>query len=166
MGGKLMRWLIGGLLIALLSIAGGAQAEKIVYVQSAQAPLYSTAQLGKTPIEVIAHGTPMLVTAENSRWFKVTVDEHTGWVVKLMVSDHPPVASQAATDKAMETLMKRARVRPSTYGTTAAARGLRAGGRGLKEADQLDYESVAEMEALQPDAAAVANFISSDIDDE
>jgi hypothetical protein len=161
-----MRWLTGGLLIALLSIAGSAQAEKIVYVQSAQAPLYSSAQLGKTPIEVLAHGTAMVVTAENTRWYGVTVGEHTGWVVKLMVADHPPVASQAATDTAMETLMKRARVRPSTYSTTAAARGLRAGGRGVKDADQVDYESVTEMEKLQPDAAAVADFIESDLGDE
>lgn len=161
-----MRWLTGGLLIALLSIAGGAQAEKIVYVQSAQAPLYSTAQLGKAPIKVLAHGTPLLVTAENTRWYGVTVAEHTGWVVKLMVADQPPVASQAATDTAMETLMKRARVRPSTYSTTAAARGLRAGGRGLKDADQVDYEGVTEMEKLQPDAAAVTNFIESDLGDE
>lgn len=161
-----MRWLTGGLLIALLSIAGGAQAEKIVYVQSAQAPLYSSARLGKAPIEVLAHGTPLLVTAENARWYGVTVGEHAGWVVKLMVADHPPMASQTSKDTAMETLMKRARVRPSTYSSTAAARGLRSGGGGLKEADHLNYESVAEMEALQPNAAAVADFISSDLGDE
>lgn len=161
-----MRWLTGGLMIALICIASSAQAEKIVYVQSAQAPLYASAQLGKAPIEVLARGTAMRVTSENARWYGVTVAEHKGWVVKLMVADQPPLAAQATPDAAMETLMERARVRPSTYSTTAAARGLRAGGRGLKDAVQVDYDSVTQLEMLQPDPTAVAEFFSSDDGDE
>jgi len=161
-----MRWLTGGFLIVFLGIAGGVQAEKIVYVHSSQAPLYASARLGKPPVEVLAHGTAMVVTAEKKRWYGVRVEDRSGWVVKLMVADHPPVASESAPDAAMERLMQRARVRPSTYSTTAAARGLRAGGRGLEDAHGVDYDSVAQMEMLQPEAAAVADFIRSDQGDE
>jgi hypothetical protein len=83
-----------------------------------------------------------------------------------MVAAHPPVNDQDGSNDAMEVLLKRARVRPSTYSTTAAARGLRAGGSGLREAYQVDYESVAQMEQTQPTAEAVADFFDSESDHE
>jgi hypothetical protein len=111
---------------------------------------------------MVGHGTALTVIDGNNRWYRVEGEGYQGWVVKLMVAHHPPLKQQARSEAAMEALMKRARVRPSTYSTTAAARGLRDGGEGLADAHQVDYEQVTEMEDLQPTAEAVADFIHSD----
>jgi hypothetical protein len=111
---------------------------------------------------MVGHGTALTIIDGNSRWYQVEGEGYKGWVVKLMVAHHPPVKQQAASEAAMEVLMKRARVRPSTYSTTAAARGLRDGGEGLQDAHQVDYGQVTEMEGFQPTEEAVADFIHSD----
>jgi hypothetical protein len=157
-----MRSILGGLLVCLLAICGGAQAGEIVYVQGEQAPLYAAPQLGKAPVAVVAQGTPLTVVGGNQRWYQVSAEGHEGWVVKFMVAAHPPVNAENQANDAMEVLLKRARVRPSTYSTTAAARGLRAGGKGIKEAYGVDYESVAQMEKSQPTAEEVADFFGSE----
>jgi hypothetical protein len=157
-----MRILIGGLVIFLLGISGGAQAGERVYVQGDQAPIYAAPQLGKAPVAVVGKGTPLTVIGSNPRWYQVQGEGHEGWMVKFMVADHPPAESQAMSDSGKEILLKRARVRPSTYSTTAAARGLRAGGEGLKDADRVDYESVTLMEETQPTDEEVADFFDSE----
>lgn len=157
-----MRTLIVGLLLVLLGFSVGAQAAETVYVQGDRAPLYGAPQLGKAPVAVVGQGTPLTVIGGNQRWFQVHGEGVDGWVVKFMVADHPPATSQTGSDAAMEVLLKRARVRPSTYSTTAAARGLRAGGKGLKEAYRVDYESVKKMENAQPTAEAVADFYDAE----
>jgi hypothetical protein len=161
-----MRLILGGLLAITLAVCGGAQADEVVYVQGQQAPLYAAPQLGKAPVAVVGQGTPLTVVGGNQRWYQVSGEGHAGWVVKFMVADHPPVNAQDGSNDAMEVLLKRSRVRPSTYSTTAAARGLRAGGGGLREAYQVDYESVAQMEQTQPTAEAVADFFDSESDHE
>jgi hypothetical protein len=147
-------------MLAILPAA--AWADKVVYVQGDRAPLYAAPQLGKTPVAVAVRGTPLTVVDGNSRWYQVRGEGLEGWVVKFMVSDQPPVTTQTGSDTAMEALMKRARVRPSAYSTTAAARGLRAKGDGLQDAHQVDYQGVAEMEGFQPTAEAVADFFQAD----
>jgi hypothetical protein len=137
-------------------------ADEVVYVQGAQAPIYAAPQLGKTPVAVVGQGTPLTVIGGNSRWHQVRGEGLDGWVVKFMVADQPPVTTQTASDTAMEALKKRARVRPSTYSSTAAARGLRAGGEGLQDAHAVDYQGVDEMEAFQPTAKAVTEFFKPD----
>lgn len=161
-----MRTILGVLLVFLLAVCGGALASEVVYVQGDQAPLYAAPQLGKAPVAVVGQGTPLSVIGGNQRWYQVRGEGVDGWVVKFMVAGHPPAKAQAGSDVAMEVLLKRARVRPSTYSTTAAARGLRAGGGGLKEAYRVDYESVTQMEKTQPTAEAVADFFESESNDE
>jgi hypothetical protein len=158
--------ILGGLLICLLAICGGALAGEVVYVQGDQAPLYAAPQLGEAPVAVVAQGTPLTVIGGNHRWHQVRGAGYEGWVVKFMVADHPPAKSHAESQAAMEVLLKRTRVRPSTYSTTAAARGLRAGGKGLKEADEVDYDSVTRMENAQPTADEVTDFFDAEPDHE
>jgi hypothetical protein len=161
-----MRWWTCGFLILMMVAAGIGQAEKLVYVQGARAPLYPTPQLGKAPVAVVGQGTPLAVIAEKGRWYQVRGDRQTGWVVRFMVADHPPAPSPTVPGAAMDALKERARVRPSSYSTTAAARGLRAGDKGLGDAHGADYRQVAEMEGLQPSAEAVADFFRQADDDE
>lgn len=156
-----MRCWIGFFLIFLAATPGIGLANRVVYVQGAQAPLYAAPRLGGPPVILVGQGTPLTVTGENKRWYRVRGNQKSGWVVKFMVGDNPPVASDGVPDAAVEVLMQRARVRPSTYSTTAAARGLRAGGEGLVEAQGVDYQGVARMEGLQPTASEVTSFFNT-----
>jgi len=134
------------------------QAKTILYVQSPKAKLLQQPQLSAdgTTLNI---GDTLSTIGEQGLFVQVRVNEKTGWVSKLFVSQLPP-SSQiklGVTSSSTEAIV--ARQRASDFTKTAAARGLSETEkmRVRGGADLYDFESLRWLESLPTEEQSLSD---------
>jgi len=143
-----------------------------LYVHSVKAPLYQTPFIGSEKILELKKGTKVIGIEEKTNWYKVRYEGKDGWVYKLMVRKKPPLETKSlfarlkSIFRRIDVLREKSRRRPSSYTTTAAARGLR--DRRQRSADKyrLDYDAVEKIESVEISDAEALEFLMKGVSNE
>ena len=129
-----------------------------VYVHSANAVMYESPSMHSKKIVTLNKGLKLDVTTKKGSWYKVnskTDGSHTGWIYKFMVHEKPITNSSMLYSRLssffykVESISKKSRRRPSSYSSTAAARGLREKRKHFAKKYKADYASLEKIEAIQ-----------------
>jgi uncharacterized protein YgiM (DUF1202 family) len=147
--------------VTLLCITGSpALAAQTFYVQSVKAKLQARPAYQSPLVATLARGDAVQVLEKDKRWYKVTYQQQTGWISRLVLGATPPgdkitVLDAAGGNAKMES---NARRRASSSNTAAATRGLRGDSRSrMSDEGHADYsaletmksQAVTEQEALE-----------------
>ena len=143
-----------------------------LYVHSVKAPLYQEPSIGSKRIINLKKGTKVTGIEEDANWYRVRYRGKDGWVYKLMVKKTPPLKTKGLFARLKSTFRKihifreKSRRRPSSYTTTAAARGLRNRGSGFAQKYQLDYDALEKMESIEISDTEALEFLAQGVSNE
>jgi hypothetical protein len=148
------------LYVTLLCIAcSPVLAAQTFYVQSVKAKLQARPEYQSPLVATLARGDAVQVVQKNKRWYKVTYQQQTGWMPRLVLGTTPPGDKITVLDAAGGAKMEsNARRRASSNNTAAATRGLRGDSRSrMSDEGHADYsaletvksQGVSEQEALE-----------------
>lgn len=150
-----MKYFLFFLLIVLLPAHSYAFS---AYVQSTSAAVYKSPTMRSTKITSLSKGAKLEVKKSHGAWYRIeskTQGDHTGWVYKFMVRKKPVTNSSKLYSRLqsffykIESISKKSRRRPSSYTSTAAARGLREKRKHFARKYNADYASLEKIEAIQ-----------------
>lgn len=137
-----------------------------LYVHSAKAPLFQAPSIGSKKIIELKKGAKLIGIEERANWYRVEYDNKNAWVYKLMVRKAPPLDRKAVSDKQVEELAYKARRRPSSFATTAAARGLREKRKRFSDKYALDYYALEKMESIKISDDEALEFLMRGVSNE
>lgn len=127
------------------------------YVHSINAAVYKTPSMKSKKIATLDKGEKLEVKKSKGAWYKIkstTGGGKTGWIYKFMVRKKPITNSSKLYSKLksffykIESISKKSRRRPSSYTSTAAARGLREKRQHFAEKYNSDYKSLEVIESI------------------
>jgi uncharacterized protein YgiM (DUF1202 family) len=136
------------LVIFLFGLSFTAAAAGTLYVQSDKAKLSAAPSFGAASIAALKKGDELAVIQAQNGWYRVRTDGKTGWIPRLLVSQHKPIRRISVISGEKDSVKTSARRRASNVTTAGAARGLvnddrrRANPNGAA-----DYEAVQSMES-------------------
>jgi hypothetical protein len=162
---ELAKYCIIGLLLAIFIFLiqtplSGAEINKVMYIHSAKAPVYSRPNIQSEKIMELKTGMEIIVLEEKGFWCKMTHNEIPGWIFKLMVRDTPPKEFRKININQLAELESKARKRPSAYTTTASARGLKTKRDRFADQYKNDYSALEQMESLVISGEEADKFIT------
>ena len=142
--------------LLLLSILIPATANAYTaYVHSIKATVYKSPSMRSAKLTTLSKGAKLDVKKTKGAWFKVkTNNNRTGWVYKFMVKKNPISDTGRLYSRLksffykIDSITKKSRRRPSSYTSTAAARGLREKRRHFAEKYNSDYDALEFIEAI------------------
>ena len=143
-----------------------------LYVHSVKAPIYTTPAMSSEKLMEIPKGTKLIGTSENPSWYEVQYKDIHGWVYKLMVKKSPPMEKAGIFYRLkslfhkIHTLRGKSRRRPSSFTTTAAARGLREKRKRFSDKYQLAYSSLERLESIEISENEALEFLTKGVSDE
>jgi len=143
-----------------------------LYVHSVKAPLYQTPSMGSKKIIELKKGAKVTGIEEKANWYKVRHEGKDGWVYKLMVRKEPPMETKGLFDRLksifrrIDVLREKSRRRPSSYTTTAAARGLRDKRQRSADKYRLDYDAVEKIESVEISDTEALEFLTKGVSHE
>jgi uncharacterized protein YgiM (DUF1202 family) len=143
-----------------------------LYVHSVKAPLYQKPSMGSKKIIELKKGTKVTGLQEKANWYKVRHKGRDGWVYRLMVQKRPPLETKGLFNRLksmfrrIHVLREKSRRRPSSYTTTAAARGLRDKRRRFADKYRLDYEAVEKIESIEISDTEALDFLTKGVSHE
>lgn len=147
------------LTVVLIVLAASASWAGQLYVASIKAPIWAEPSFQAGQIGVLARGVSVQGIAEKNGWYQVRYNEQTGWMLKMMLLSHKPIAQTSANRQAVETLSQRARRRPSAFASTAAARGFKDKRRRFSDSLKLDYRALEKMESFRVNDGQALEFL-------
>lgn len=127
------------------------------YVHSINAAVYKMPSMRSAKVTTLDKGDKLEVTKSKGAWYKIESangKETTGWIYKFMVKKKPITntsklyASLRSFFYKIESVSKKSRRRPSSYTSTAAARGLREKRRHFAEKFNSDYDALETIESI------------------
>ena len=143
-----------------------------LYVNSFKAPIYKAPFIGSKKIIELKKGTKVTGIEEKSDWYRIRYGGKNGWVYKLMVRKTPPLETKSLFGR-LKTLAHKVRVlreksrrRPSSYTTTAAARGLRDKRKRFAEKYRLDYDALEKVESIEISNTEALEFLMKGVSNE
>ena len=137
-----------------------ATAQETVYVQSLKAKLLSAPAFNATVVAEADRGDAAAVLETQARWYKVQLGNHSGWLSRLVVSDHAPLNKTTALDAA-HTGDISARRRASVATTAGAARGLAADDRlRASQSGLTNYVALEKVEQLTVSEQEALDFLA------
>lgn len=125
-----------------------------LYIHSVKAPLYQKPFIGSKTIIELKKGTKIIGIEEKAQWYRVKYKNKNGWVYKLMVKKTPPLETKGLFARLkslfhkVHMLREKSRRRPSSYTTTAAARGLRDKRKRFADKYRLNYPALEKIESI------------------
>jgi len=143
-----------------------------LYVHSVKAPLYQTPSIGSKKIIELKKGAKVIGIEEKTSWYKVRYEGKDGWVYKLMVKKTPPLETKGlftrlkSLFRRIHVLREKSRRRPSSYTTTAAARGLRDKRQRFADKYRLDYEALEKIESIEISDNQALEFLTKGVSNE
>ena len=129
------------------------------YVQSPKAPVWADPSFQSNQVMEVAKGERVEKLGAKGGWIHVRVKTNKGWMLKMTLSQEPPVEISVEKQQALDILATRARRRSSAYATTAAARGLREKRKHFSRQLELDFDALAKMESWQADDQQIEAFL-------
>ena len=161
MRGMILRNLMIFLLLCFLflfSATAGLGAEKL-FVKSPKAPLWVEPSFQAEQILVLTKGQDVEKMEQRAGWLRVRIADQQGWMLKMMLSEEPPIQFSKEQQQAMENLALKARRRPSSFATTAAARGLKEKRKRFSSTLDTDYDALIKMEGWRVDEQSALDFL-------
>ena len=143
-----------------------------LYVHSVKAPIYATPSMSSEKLIEIPKGTKLNGTGENPSWHEVQYEDVNGWVYKLMVKKTPPMEKKGVFSRLkslfhkIHTIRGKSRRRPSSFTTTAAARGLREKRERFADKYQLAYTSLERLESIEISENEALEFLTTGVSNE
>lgn len=143
-----------------------------LWVHSFKAPLYQTPSISSKKIIELEKGTNVIGIEEKENWYKVKYKGKDGWVYKLMVRKTPPLETKDLFAKLKslfhktDVLREKSRKRPSSYTTTAAARGLREKRQRFADKYGHDYDALEKIESIEISDTEALEFLMSGVSNE
>ena len=136
-----------------------AHAETVYYVQSSNASVRSDPSFGSKIIAKVEKGQSLTMISTEGSWIKVNVNGKEGYISKLLVSAHPPMAKQTVIKAEDEEIKPTARRRASSFTSAAAARGLTDDDQKHEGAEAgPNFKAVEKMEAVKVTPEEVKKF--------
>ncbi len=142
------RWMSIAVCLGILLLSGRVFGETI-YVHSRIAPLMAGPDLASGKLGELELGSKLEADRLQNGWYHVVSDGKSGWVNRLMVKKYPPVKEKGDQLMGRQHLARRARIRPSSLASTAAARGLRAERNRYNMRLKADYKALEKMESFR-----------------
>lgn len=127
------------------------------YVHSINAAVYKSPSMKSKKIATLEKGEKIKVKKSKGAWYKIESTSDgvkTGWIYKFMVRKKPITNSSKLYSKLrsffykIESISKKSRRRPSSYTSTAAARGLREKRQHFAEKYNSDYKALEVIESI------------------
>ncbi len=143
-----------------------------LYINSIKAPVYKSPSIGSEKMVVLSKGTSLTGIELKSNWYHVKYKNIEGWVYKLMAKKTPPLngkkiyAMNKVSKEQMKNLAGKARRRPSSYATTAAARALRNKDKHFSKEYSLNFVALEKIESIEISDEEALEFLSKGISDE
>jgi len=143
-----------------------------LYVHSVKAPLYRTPSISSKEIIELKEGTKIIGIEEKANWYKVRYKDKDGWVYKLMVRKTPPLETKnlyvrlRSLFRRIHVLRESSRRRPSSYTTTAAARGLRDKRQRFADKYGHDYDALEKIESIEISDTEALEFLMQGVSNE
>ena len=106
MRGMILRNLMIFLLLCFLflfSATAGLGAEKL-FVKSPKAPLWVEPSFQAEQILVLTKGQDVEKMEQRAGWLRVRIADQQGWMLKMMLSEEPPIQFSKEQQQAMENL--------------------------------------------------------------
>jgi len=136
-----------------------------LYVHSVKAPIYQAPSIGSKKIIELKKGTKVTGIEENANWYKIRYGGQNVWIYKLMVKKTPPLETKNLFARLktlahkVQVLREKSRRRPSSYTTTAAARGLRDKRKRFADKYRLDYDALEKIESIEISDTEALEFL-------
>jgi len=143
-----------------------------LYVHSVKAPLYQAPSIGSEKVIELKKGSKIVGVEEKENWCKVRYKNKELWVYKLMVKKTPPLEAKGVFTREnllpqqVRALKEKSRRRPSSFTTTAAARGLRDKRQRFADKYRHDYEAVEKMESTEISDNQALEFLMKGVSNE
>jgi hypothetical protein len=168
---ELVKYFIIALLLAIFFFLiqtplSGAEINKVMYIHSAKAPVYTQPNIQSEKIMELKTGMEIMILEEKGFWYQMTYQEIPGWIFKLMVRDTPPKETRKIDVTQLAELESKARKRPSAYTTTASARGLKTKRDRFASQYKNDYNALEKMESMVISREEADKFITDGMKNE
>lgn len=149
------------ILLPALLVAESAMAESetsgTLFVQSQGAALMEQPAFGGEPLDRLERGAEVTVLEATDNWYRITIEEHEGWLPALILRETPPTRRASHLDDAAE-MDAGARRRASAVTTAGAVRGVEEDERLLDDPD-LNIEALHRLEAMSVPADEALEFL-------
>jgi hypothetical protein len=129
------------------------------YVNSRKAPIWAAPTFTAVQTGALTKGDLVIGLENRGGWRRVRYNNQPGWMLKLMLSSQPPIDSETVRQQTIETMSQRARRRPSSFASTAAARGFKDKRRRFSEKLRLNYKALEHMESFRVDDQQALEFL-------
>ena len=133
---------------------------KPVYIQSNKAALYEQPSFVSASTKTLPRGAKVNVIETSKRWIKIQSETNSGWMLKFLVSDHPPlnhVGKVISDDQQINNPRRRA----SAVSTAASARGLSADQRQRVGDNSANYFALETIEAMNVRELDIILFLNT-----
>ena len=143
-----------------------------LYVHSVKASLYKTPSISSKEIIELKKGTKIIGIEEKANWYKARYKDKDGWVYRLMVRKTPPLETKnlyvrlKSLFHKTDVLREKSRRRPSSYTTTAAARGLRDKRQRFADKYGHDYDALEKIESIEISDTEALEFLMQGVSNE
>lgn len=135
------------LVFALLAGLSSTALAETLYVQSLKAKLLAEPAFKARVVASVNKGAALNVLQYKGRWCQVSSGEHSGWVSRFVLADHPPLNKITVLGGERE-IEQNARRRASAVTTAGAARGLSAEQRRRGQVQGANYPALEKVEAI------------------
>jgi hypothetical protein len=131
-----------------------------LFVQSRTAPMFKTPSLAGAKLAILNQGTKVTALKKQGLWWQIQHEKVIGWIYALMLKSAPPRTPLDITSDQIDQMAQTARKRPSSYASTAAARGLMNQRKRLGQKLGFDFTALAKMESYAADDEETLEFIN------
>lgn len=146
-------------LLFLFMLSFNGYALESIYIQSIKAKLYQAPSFKSNIVKVAKRGNKLNLLEKKGSWYKVSDNEDSYWVSRLLVSKTKPLDRVSVLSNVNESLKINARVRSSSVIVAAAARGLTADSRKRENEDsEADYYSLRKIEVISISEQEIQQF--------
>lgn len=150
--------------VALLAVSEDAFSYS-AYVQSVHADIYQAPTLNSVKTMSLLKGDAVDVIKESGAFYMVSFEGSKGYIYKFLVDRRKVSSSEKLYSRLrsffqkIESVSGKSRRRPSSYTSTAAARGLRDKRKNFAGSYTSDYESLSRFESITIGEEEALNFI-------
>ena len=130
-----------------------------LFIQSRTAPMFKTPSLAGVKLRMLNQGTKVTALKKQGMWWQIQHDQVIGWIYALMLKSAPPQSPLDITSDQIDQMSQTARKRPSSYASTAAARGLMNQHKRLGQKLGYDYAALRKMESYAANDEEILEFM-------
>ncbi|MGK5093590.1 SH3 domain-containing protein [Deltaproteobacteria bacterium TL4] len=148
------------LLISSLMVWSSIAFAETMYVRSFHAFVMEAPQLNSKKLIPLERGESVEIQSTQGLWMEISAKGQKGWISKMVLSK-TPIAEKISLLATEVDISSKARVRASTFSSTAAARGLMSSGRErISSRQTTNFEALEALETQSIDEAEAVRFIT------